>query len=86
MRRDLEACVADVRWTNWASKQRREDKDRAETIAKNFQDKKWWKKVKMVVDLCWPIVELLKIVDAGTPSMGKIYFYCSRIAVSGGCQ
>ena len=32
----------------------------------------FWKKVSELVNLCWPVVELLRDVDSGKPIIGEV--------------
>jgi hypothetical protein len=46
----------------------------------------FWKKLNELVDLCWPIVVLLRAADSGKPMIGQVGFHSLKRAHNPGCS
>lgn len=52
----------------------------ASDIKKVILKDDYWKRVSEVVELCTPILKLLRIADSLTPSAGKVHYRASKVA------
>jgi len=54
-------------------------KKKGETVTSAILNENFWSSVKLVTDLCEPIIKLLRLADGNVPCIGKIYWKMYQI-------
>jgi len=74
VKESLQEAVVDKNFKSWIVKQKY--KAKGLEISAKVLDDEWWKRASTTVQLCEPMVSLLRFVDGGgaLPTIGKVYF------------
>lgn len=70
----LQKTVIDEKYKAWTASLKRTVQDVADEVNDLVLSNIFWKKVADVVQLCEPIVKLLRLCDSGQPALGKVYW------------
>eukprot|EP00955_Chlamydomonas_euryale_P056729 356537-Chlamydomonas_euryale.AAC.1 len=77
----LQNMVRDPDWSKWVSdRSKPADRDKAFDLSIIVRDDGCWKDVQRFVDICTPVMSLLRMVDTSKPIMGEVYPAFSKVA------